>query len=127
MLDMKDVKALRKARFFKSLTDRDLARVARVGQMRRFRPEEALAERGSDPERCGLFVILSGTATVEAGGDTYELSPGDFFGEMALLGRTRRSASVTAREPVDAWSSRRSTSTPSSCRAPAWRWRSYME
>jgi CRP-like cAMP-binding protein len=47
-------------------------------------------------------VILSGTASVEVGGATHELGAGDFFGEMALLGRTRRSASVTATEPVEA-------------------------
>jgi CRP-like cAMP-binding protein len=47
-------------------------------------------------------VLLSGRASVEVGGATHELGPGDFFGEMALLGRTRRSASVTAAEPVEA-------------------------
>jgi CRP/FNR family cyclic AMP-dependent transcriptional regulator len=47
-------------------------------------------------------VILSGTAKVEVGGTVHELGPGDFFGEMALLGHTRRSASVTAAEPVEA-------------------------
>jgi CRP-like cAMP-binding protein len=71
-----------------------------VGQRRRYGAGEALVERDSD--RGGLFVILSGNASVEVGGATHELGPGDFFGEMALLGRTRRSASVTAAEPVEA-------------------------
>jgi CRP-like cAMP-binding protein len=95
-----DVEALRKVSFFEELTDEDLARVAKVGQRRSFAAGEALVERDSD--RGGLFGLLSGTASVEVGGATHELGPGDFFGEMALLGRTRRSASVTAVEPVEA-------------------------
>jgi CRP-like cAMP-binding protein len=92
--------ALRKVRFFEELTDDDLERVVKVGQRRSFAPGEALVERDSD--RGGLFVILSGTAEVEVGGAKHTLGPGDFFGEMALLEHTRRSASVTATEPVDA-------------------------
>jgi voltage-gated potassium channel len=95
-----DAEALRKVRFFEELTDDDLERVAKLGQRRRYASGEALVERDSD--RGGLFVILSGTASVEVGGTTHELGPGDFFGEMALLGRTRRSASVSATEPVEA-------------------------
>jgi CRP/FNR family cyclic AMP-dependent transcriptional regulator len=95
-----DVEALRRVRFFEELTDDDLARVARVGRRRSYAAGETLVERDSD--RGGLFVILSGRASVEVGGAAHELGPGDFFGEMALLGRTRRSASVTATEPVEA-------------------------
>jgi CRP-like cAMP-binding protein len=95
-----DVEALRKVRFFEELTDEDLSRVAKVGQRRSFAAGDALVERDSD--RGGLFVILSGRAQVEVGGAVHDLTPGDFFGEMALLGHTRRSASVTATEPVEA-------------------------
>jgi voltage-gated potassium channel len=96
-----DAEALRRVRFFEELTDDDLERVAKVGQRRRYAAGDALVERDSD--RGGLFVILSGTASVEVGGTTHQLGAGDFFGEMALLGRTRRSASVTATEPVEAF------------------------
>lgn len=95
-----DVEALRKVRFFEELTDDDLERVAKIGQRRRVAAGDALVERDSD--RGGLFVILSGRAQVEVGGTVHELGPGDFFGEMALLGHTRRSASVMASEPVEA-------------------------
>jgi voltage-gated potassium channel len=95
-----DAEALRKVRFFEELTDDDLERVAKIGQRRRYAAGDALVERNSD--RGGLFVILSGTASVEVGGTTHQLGAGDFFGEMALLGRTRRSASVTATEPLEA-------------------------
>jgi CRP-like cAMP-binding protein len=49
----------------------------------------------------GLYVLLSGSATVEAGGKSHALGPGQFFGEMALLGQRPRSATVTAQEPVE--------------------------
>ena len=96
----RDVEALRRIRFFEELTDDDLARVAKLGQRRSFAAGETLVER--DTDRGGLFVMLSGRARVEVGGAVHDLGPGDFFGEMALLGHTRRSASVTASEPVEA-------------------------
>ena len=96
----RDVEALRRIHFFEELTDDDLARVAKLGQRRSFAAGETLVER--DTDRGGLFVMLSGRAQVEVGGAVHDLGPGDFFGEMALLGRTRRSASVTASEPVEA-------------------------
>jgi CRP-like cAMP-binding protein len=95
-----DVEALRRVRFFEELTDDDLARVATLGQRRTYAAGDTLVERDSD--RGGLFVILSGTAQVEVGGAVHDLGSGDFFGEMALLGHTRRSASVSAKDPVEA-------------------------
>jgi CRP-like cAMP-binding protein len=95
-----DVEALRKVRFFEELTDDDLTRVAKLGKRRTYAAGDTLVERDSD--RGGLFVILSGTAQVEVGGAVHDLGSGDFFGEMALLGHTRRSASVSAKEPVQA-------------------------
>jgi CRP-like cAMP-binding protein len=95
-----DAELLRKVRFFEELTDDDLERVAQIGERRTYAAGDALVERDSD--RGGLFVVLSGEAKVDVGGAVHELGPGDFFGEMALLGRTRRSASVTASEPVEA-------------------------
>lgn len=52
-------------------------------------------EGGTDRE---LFVILRGEAAVTRGGRKLStLGPGDFFGEMALLSRGERTATVTAR------------------------------
>ena len=48
-----------------------------------------------------FFAIEEGTAEVRRG-DQYlaELAPGDFFGEMGLIGNVTRSASVIATSPL---------------------------
>ena len=90
---------LRKIPFFEDLTPEDLERVARIGERRGFDAGEPVLAKGTEGQ--AMFVILSGRATVEAGGKAHDLGPGDFFGEMALLGRRPRSATVTAIEPVE--------------------------
>lgn len=43
-----------------------------------------------------FFLLVDGTAVVTAGGTQLAtLGPGDFFGEMAILGDGRRTATVT--------------------------------
>ena len=91
--------ALRRIGFFEGLTDADVRRLARIGRRRTFAPGETIVEKDSD--RGGLFVILSGAAEVEAGGAVHVLTSGDFFGEMALLAGTPRTATVRAKESVN--------------------------
>jgi CRP-like cAMP-binding protein len=93
-----EVAALRRIKFFEELTDADLLRLARMGQRRSYAAGDTLVEKDSD--RGGFFVLLSGEATVEAGSTFHVLSPGDFFGETALLAVSRRTATVRATEPV---------------------------
>jgi CRP/FNR family transcriptional regulator, cyclic AMP receptor protein len=48
-----------------------------------------------------FFVILEGSAEVTKDGQRVtELGPGDFFGEIALIGADRRTASVVATSPM---------------------------
>src|SRR3981081_3664905 len=50
-----------------------------------------------------FFVIANGTAEVVRGNEHIaDLGPGDFFGEMALLGDTTRNADVVASTPMTA-------------------------
>ena len=99
MDEVGDHEHLRKIPFFEDLTPEDLERVARIGEQRRFEAGQPLIAEGTEGQ--AMFVVLSGRAAVETGGTTYELGAGDFVGEMALLGRKPRSATVTAIEPVE--------------------------
>jgi CRP/FNR family transcriptional regulator, cyclic AMP receptor protein len=48
-----------------------------------------------------FFVISDGAALVTSEGDALAaLGPGDFFGEIAILGEGRRTATVTSTTPV---------------------------
>lgn len=48
-----------------------------------------------------FFVLVDGTAEVTTEGQTVAaLGPGDFFGEMAILGDGRRTATVTSTSPT---------------------------
>lgn len=48
-----------------------------------------------------MYLIASGTVDVDASGGKVRLEEGDFFGEMALLTRERRTATVTAIKSTD--------------------------
>ena len=95
-----EVEALRKVPFFENLTPEDLDRIAKIGLRRTYQDADAIVTK--DAVGGGLFVILSGTATVDVGGTRHQLGPGDFVGEMALLAGKPRSATVTATGDVEA-------------------------
>ncbi len=82
------------------LDDRVRRRLAEVGKRRTYGPDEAIVKEGSTGT--ALYIILSGRARVERGGSPIgELSPGDFFGELALIEEHPRSATVVAAADTD--------------------------
>ena len=50
-----------------------------------------------------FFVLIDGTADVERGGrQVATIGPGDFVGEIALISKTPRNATITTTSPVRA-------------------------
>jgi CRP/FNR family cyclic AMP-dependent transcriptional regulator len=90
---------LRRLPLFAGLSAAGLERLAARGGELECEPGQVLAVPG-DPGS-GMFVIVTGKVDVEARGASYELSAGDFFGELALLDPgTERVARVRAATDV---------------------------
>ena len=95
---------MRKAYLFRNLAPAELEPFLKTARYRSYSPNEVVIaeeETGDD-----LFLILSGSVRVIKGrSEEYEqvigmLREGEFFGEMALIDRMPRSASVYAHEPL---------------------------
>ncbi len=73
----------------------DLKIVARHAETMQVESGRMVVREGDEGD--ALFVLLSGSATVERGGKLVaELGPGDYFGELALLDPAPRAATVVA-------------------------------
>jgi CRP-like cAMP-binding protein len=95
------VEHLARVPIFSGCSKKELQTIAK--QVREIEHEAGHVIASEGEPGAGLFVIDEGEADVTIGGrKVNHMKAGDFFGEMALLGRTRRSASVTASEPVEA-------------------------
>ena len=90
---------LKSVPFFASMKKKELEALSRQTDEIDVPAGKVLAQEGDfGHEFC---VIESGTADVIRGGEKIaELGPGDFFGDMALLGEERRTATVTASSPM---------------------------
>jgi voltage-gated potassium channel len=83
---------------FESLTGEQLESVAGWADVRTASPGDRLCGEGASGY--SFFILCSGAADVTREGQGLRrLGPGDFFGELAILGDGRRSATVTAAEP----------------------------
>ena len=86
---------LRRVPLFSNLEPKELEQIERTMSPRTFRSGETIATEGQGG--VGFFVIEDGEATVTVHGqERGRLGPGDYFGEIALIAGTDRTASVTA-------------------------------
>jgi CRP/FNR family cyclic AMP-dependent transcriptional regulator len=94
-----DPSELAEVPLFASLSAAELAEVAGRFEVKEVGPGVRLAGEGTTGS--SFFVIRHGEASVAAGGETIaSLGPGDFFGEIALLGHGCRTATVTTTTSV---------------------------
>ena len=90
---------------FSALNPRELRVLEGLVHIRTYKPEEPVFVE-SEPG-AGMYVIRSGRVDIKLRHQSEhplllaELETGDFFGEMALLGDTSRSATAVTREPSE--------------------------
>jgi len=94
-----DPEGLKAIPLFSSLSDDDLKLVAQFVSEVSVSPGKHLVDEGDYSYE--FFMIQEGKAEVLRGGEKInELGPGDFFGEMGLLEKQQRNASVVAKTPM---------------------------
>jgi CRP-like cAMP-binding protein len=92
---------IRRVPLFSSASKSGLAEIASIADEIDLPEGKVLIKEGDSGRE--FFVLIEGTADVERGGrDVATLGPGDFFGEIALIAKTPRTATITTTSPVRA-------------------------
>lgn len=87
---------LQKVPLFAGLDKSELEQIARSMRERRYKAGETVTQEGAGG--AGFFVVEQGEGDVTVGGEARgSIGPGDYFGEIALLNDSPRTATITAR------------------------------
>jgi CRP/FNR family cyclic AMP-dependent transcriptional regulator len=91
---------LSKVRLFAACNNKELGIIGRASDEVAVAPGKELVAEGSSGHE--FFLILDGQAAVKRNGrKVAALGPGQYFGELALLDRGARSATVVAETPME--------------------------
>jgi CRP/FNR family transcriptional regulator, cyclic AMP receptor protein len=87
---------LKKVPLFAGLDNKELQQIAASMRERRFKAGDTVTQEGAGG--VGFFVVEEGQADVTVGGESKgSVGPGDYFGEIALINESPRTATLTAR------------------------------
>jgi CRP/FNR family transcriptional regulator, cyclic AMP receptor protein len=93
------VEWIRHVPLFSQCSRRELAQIAGIADEIDLRKDKVLIREGERGRE--FFVLLEGSAEVTKDGRKINtLGPGDFFGEIALVSNSPRTATVTATSPI---------------------------
>ena len=94
------IEHIRAVPLFARCSRKELAEVAKLADEIGFGPDRELIREGETGRE--FFVLLDGTADVRRNGRKIRtLGPGDFFGEIALVAKTPRTATVVTSSEVE--------------------------
>ncbi|HZR96714.1 MAG TPA: cyclic nucleotide-binding domain-containing protein [Gaiellaceae bacterium] len=93
---------LKRVPLFAGLDNRELEQIASTMRERRFSAGDTVTAEGAGG--AGFFVVESGEADVSVEGQQRgSIKAGDYFGEIALLTGSDRTATITARTDMVCW------------------------
>jgi CRP/FNR family cyclic AMP-dependent transcriptional regulator len=93
---------LKNVPLFSGLDDRELQEIAGQMRERRFAAGDTVTQEGAGG--AGFFVIEEGEADVSVAGEQRgSIHAGDYFGEIALLTGSDRTATITAKTAMVCW------------------------
>ena len=93
------VEALKRAPLFEGLSNKELRELARATEDLKIEAGTVLCKEGGLGRE--FFVIVDGIAEVtKSGRHLATRQAGEFFGEIALITTTKRTATVTAKTPI---------------------------
>ena len=93
---------LKKVPLFAGLDDRELEQIAATMRERRFSEGDTVTEEGAGG--AGFFVVEEGEAEVSVDGEPRgTIHAGDYFGEIALLTGSDRTATIKAKTEMVCW------------------------
>ena len=96
--DISTIDLLSRVPLFEVLNRRELAAVERILHRRQYQRGEVIFRQGE--RGMGMYIVQQGTVAITAepeNHELFELQDGDFFGEVALLDESPRSATAVAK------------------------------